>query len=96
MFDSKRQVHYMLRRGLVLSRAQEIIDETIEFCKEYLIGEIIWKCDAEAFNHGLTPLPIVHKYVDVLSQARLKLQACGINHSINPWVTVNWSDRGCR
>ena len=84
----------MLRRGLLLARAPEIIDEAIDFCVNRSVAEIIWKCDAEAFNHGVTPLSIVKRYVDILNKSRPKLEAAGLIQSINPWITLNWSDRG--
>ena len=55
----KRQAQYMLRRVLPLWKPKEIIDETLNFCETAAIGEIIWKVDVTAFNHGFTPHDII-------------------------------------
>ncbi len=93
-FTTGRRAHLMLRRGLVLSKAEPIIEETIAFCVENDIEEVVWKCDAESFNHGITPLPVVNQYVPVLNEARRRTLEAGLIHSVNPWITLKWTDFG--
>ena len=84
---------YMLRRNLPLWKAVRTIEETIAFCVENDVGEIIWKVDAEAFNHGLTPIPLIEKFIPWLEKARDAQAREGIVFSINPWVTMNHAGR---
>ena len=88
-----RGAHYMLRRNLPLWKPAHAIEETIGFCLANGIGEIIWKVDAEAFNHGHTPLPLIEQFVPWLVRARDAQAEKGIIFSINPWVTTNHAGR---
>ncbi len=94
LFQEHRCAHYMLRRCLVRSKADEIIAETVEFCRANSIAEIIWKCDAEAFNHDITPLSLVREFIEILKRACDQTIAAGLTHSINPWITLKWEDFG--
>ncbi|MHB9124591.1 MAG: hypothetical protein ACYC4F_01435 [Armatimonadota bacterium] len=67
----------------------ETIAETIDFCTDAGIGEIIWKVDAEEFNHGFTPHELVREYAKWLDEARKAQEEAGIVFSINPWLTQN-------
>ena len=87
------QAHYMLRRNLPLWKPERTIEETIAFCRRNHIAEIIWKVDAEAFNHGFTPLPLLEKFVPWLEKARDAQAEADIVFSINPWVTMNHAGR---
>lgn len=93
-FDPSRKAHLMLRRGLVLAEAEAITDETIAFCVDTGIQEIAWLTDAEAFNHGITPLDIVHQYVEVLHDVQDRCLGAGLIYSLNPWITLKWDDFG--
>jgi hypothetical protein len=88
------QYRYMLRKTLAPWRFKETIDEVKEFCQEFHIDEVIWKVDAEDFNHGITPLSIIKEFIPWLGKARDELSEIGVAFSINPWVTHNHSDRG--
>ena len=90
---SHARARCMLRRNLPLWKAAAAITETLEFCRETGIGEIIWKVDAEAFNHGFTPLPLLRQFVPWLEQARDRSARAGVGFSINPWVTMNHAAR---
>ena len=83
----------MLRRNLALWKPRETIEETVRFCKEVGVGEIIWKVDAEAFNHGFTPLALIERFLPWLAEARDRGAREGIVFSINPWVTLNHAGR---
>ena len=83
----------MLRRNLPLWKAAHTIEETIAFCVACHVGEIIWKVDAEAFSHGLTPIPLIEKFIPWLEKARDAQAKKGIVFSINPWVTMNHAGR---
>ncbi|MFH0962852.1 MAG: hypothetical protein V2A58_02445 [Planctomycetota bacterium] len=90
---AKLGAHYMLRRNLPLWKAQDTIAEAIAFAKKVGIAEIIWKVDAEDFNHGFTPLELLRKYAAWLEKARDAQAREGIIFSINPWVTLNHAHR---
>ena len=49
----------MLRRNLPLWKMAETVRETIAFCREANVGEIIWKIDAEEFKTASTDLHTV-------------------------------------
>ena len=87
--DSSNRAHYMLRRNLPLWKPMQTIEETVSFCRETGIGEIIWKVDAEEFNHGFTPLPMIRDYAGWLERAREIQEKRSIVFSINPWLTQN-------
>lgn len=89
MADSSSTAQYMLRRNLPLWKPEVTIRETIDFCRLAEIGEIIWKIDAEEFNHGFTPLEMVGEYVKWLNVAHKMQDEAGIVFSINPWLTMN-------
>ena len=85
--------HYMLRRNLPLWKVEETVEETVAFCRENGVGEIIWKIDAEEFNHGFTPPAVLEKYIDALRYASGILREKNIIFSINPWLTLNHAPR---
>ncbi len=85
---------YMLRRAIDLSRAEEIIKETLEFCRQAQIHEVMWFIDCEESNHGITPLWVIEAYIPALEKAREALEADGRVFSINPWMTLLHGDRG--
>ena len=84
----KRCAQYMLRRVLPLWKPKEIIAETLSFCETAAIGEVIWKVDVTAFNHGFTPHDTIRNYLPWLSEAHKISDQRGIRFSINPWVTL--------
>jgi hypothetical protein len=86
--------HYMLRRTLIPWKPEETIEEALDFCERYGIGEVIWKVDVEEFNHGITPLAMIEGYLPHLRHARDAGRARGIRFSINPWMTHLHCDRG--
>lgn len=83
----------MLRRNLPLWKVEETIAETIGFCLQNRIGEIVWKVDAEDFNHGFTCVERQQAYVEALGQAQEEQKKHGIVFSINPWLTLCHADR---
>ena len=87
--------HYMLRRNLPLWTPAATIADTISFCLDVGIKEIIWKVDPEAFNHGFTTHDFIRKHVPWLEDARDRQAKHGIIFSINPWVTMMHAGR-CR
>ncbi|MFH0962489.1 MAG: hypothetical protein V2A58_00595 [Planctomycetota bacterium] len=94
MTSERRRAHYMLRRTLSLWKPQETIQEVFDYCREFSVGEVIWKIDVEDFSHGLPPHDYVRQYLPWLVRARETLGSTGIFSSINPWVTLNHCDRG--
>ena len=80
---------FILRRMLALWKPEETIRETIAFCKAVEIDEILWKIDAEAFNHGFTSHALIRKTLPWLEKAKELQQKEGIVFSINPWLTLN-------
>lgn len=85
----------MLRRNLPLWKAEDSIQETVAFCEETGIEEIIWKVDAEEFNSGFTSAELVQEYLPWLEKARDLQSQKAIAFSINPWLTLNHTGR-CR
>ena len=84
----------MLRRALLLWRAQETIEEVVDYCVRNSIDEVMWKVDVEEFNHGLLRLDMLQQYLPWIDRARQALSENGILSSINPWTTMNHADRG--
>ncbi len=91
---TKREFHYMLRRTLPRWKAEETIEEAIQFCQESKIGEVIWKIDVEEFAHALPELSRIEGYIPWLKEAKDRLARIGVLTSINPWVTLHHEDRG--
>ncbi|MHB9126244.1 MAG: hypothetical protein ACYC4F_09895 [Armatimonadota bacterium] len=87
--SSGQSAEYILRRNLPLWKPAETISDTIDFCTDARIREIIWKVDAEEFNHGFTPHELVREYAKWLEEARKAQEEAGIVFSINPWLTQN-------
>ena len=80
---------FTLRRMLPLWKPEETIRETIAFCEAVELDEIVWKIDAEEFNHGFTPHALIQKTLPWLEKARKLQQKKDIVFSINPWLTLN-------
>lgn len=89
-----RNAHYMLRRTLSIWKPEETIGEALDYCRENLVGEVIWKIEPEDFSHGHPSLDVIREYLPWLVRAREALAEHGILSSINPWVTLNHADRG--
>lgn len=90
----KKSAYYMLRKTLPPWKAEETINEILEFARLNRVDEIIWKIDTEEFSHGLPPLEMIKGYLPYLNKARAVLKKSGIKSSINPWVTLCHADRG--
>jgi len=90
----ERRAHYMLRRTLPIWKPGETIEEAVEYCREYGIGEVIWKIDAEDFSRGHPAHAWIADHLPWLEKARDVLGEHDILSSINPWVTLNHCDRG--
>ena len=84
----------MLRKTLPLWKAEETIEEILDFCRLNRVDEIIWKIDVEEFSHGLPPLEMIREYLPHLNKANKVLGRYGIKSSVNPWVTMCHADRG--
>jgi hypothetical protein len=80
---------FILRRMLPLWKPEETIRETIAFCKAVEVDEILWKIDAEEFNHGFTPHTLIQETLPWLEKAKKLQQKEGIAFSVNPWLTLN-------
>ncbi len=85
---------YVLRRAMYPWRAEEAIQETLEFCRRAQVEEVMWFVDMEEANHGITPLWLIKDHLPVLRQAKEQLVADGRVFSINPWITLLHGDRG--
>ena len=94
MQTGPRTVHYMLRRNLPLWKWRSTVEETIGFCLDTGVDEIIWKVDAEEFSHGFVSHELIREYLEGLRHAKECQAAPGIAFSINPWVTQNHQGRG--
>jgi len=88
------RAHLMLRRNLPLWKPAETVAETISFCTDTGISEIIWKIDPEAFSHGFTGHELIRKYLPWLEKAREQSREAGVLFGVNPWVTLNHIQRG--
>lgn len=86
--------HYMLRRAMIIWKPEETIAETLAFCEETGVDEIIWKVDVEEFNHGFTSHELIREYIPWLERARDLQTEKEVLFSINPWVTCGHADRG--
>ena len=86
---------YMLRFVLVPGLEEdERIKELVRFCKDTLIDEVVFFICAEDYNTGHVTIEEATPFVNAILKAKSKLQPLGIKTSINPWITLNHSDRG--
>ena len=58
----------MLRRNLPLWKMRATVEETIQFCLETEVDEIIWKVDPEECSHGFLPPALIEEYLEGLRQ----------------------------
>lgn len=87
-------VTYMLRRTLCPWKAEEIVAETVDWCREQRADEIMWITESSGMYKELLPLPEIEKIVERLRIAKERTEAAGIVFSINPLTTVGHGDCG--
>lgn len=86
---------YMLRFVLVPDVAvDERIEELVQFCKKTEIDEVVFFICAEDYNTGHVTIEEAKPFIDAILKAKAKLLPLNIKTSINPWITLNHSDRG--
>ena len=59
----KRKANYVLRRNLVLWRAEEIIAEVEKYCTENKVDEVMWTFEGEEFNLGIPTIDSIQKHL---------------------------------
>ena len=75
---AERRAHYMLRRTLPIWNPGETIEEAVDYCREYGVGEVIWKIDAEDFSRGHPAHAWIGDHLPWLEKGRDMLGEYGI------------------
>ncbi|MCA1808419.1 MAG: hypothetical protein LC725_02995 [Lentisphaerae bacterium] len=89
-----KQTTYMLRRVLCPWNWEQIIDETVAWCIEQRVDEIMWITESSGMYKELLPVPEIREIVARLRVAQAKTEAAGILYSINPLTTIGHGDCG--
>lgn len=91
---SQPALTYMLRRKLCPWDAQRIIDETVDWCVEHQVDEIMWITETSAMYKELLPISEIRKIVQTVHTAKQRCDDKGVIHSINPLTTIGHGDFG--
>lgn len=85
---------YMLRRVLCPWNWEEIVEETVAWCVDQRVDEIMWITESSGMFKELLPVSEIRKIVERLHMAKAQTEAAGILYSINPLVTIGHGDAG--
>jgi hypothetical protein len=87
-------VKYMLRRTLCPWKIEELVEETIAYCRKSSIDEIIWITESSGRYKELLPIEGIRDLMPGLRYAKEKTEEAGITYSINPLTTIGHGDYG--
>ncbi|MHC4873054.1 MAG: hypothetical protein ACYTFY_14520 [Planctomycetota bacterium] len=85
---------YMIRRTLCPWKVEELVDETIEYCKKAKVDEIIWITESSGRYEELPPLERIKELIPGLLYAKEKTLEAGMVYSINPLTTMGHGEYG--
>ncbi len=87
-------VRYMLRRVVLRWRADELIAETIAYCRKHSIDEIMWIDESPEFYHGLLTRDEVKERAAWIARAGRLARRAGIVSSVDIVTTLGHGDYG--
>lgn len=87
-------IQYMLRRVLCPWNVEAIVAETVEYCRESSIGEIMWITESSGAYHELLRIEGIGELIPGLLHAKEKTEAAGLGFSINPLTTLGHGEYG--
>jgi hypothetical protein len=84
----------MLRRTLCPWNVEELVAETIAYCKHSRVDEIAWITESSGRYQELLPLDGIRALIPGLRYAKEKTEAAGMIYSLNPLTTVGHGEYG--
>lgn len=88
------KIKYMLRRTLCPWKTEELVAETVAYCRKSKVDEIAWITESSGMYKELLPINEIKKLMPGLEYARKKTEAAGMIYSINPLTTLGHGEYG--
>lgn len=87
---------YMIRRVLCPWKLEELVDETVDYCRRSGVDEIIWITESAGMYRELLPLEEIDRLLPGLRHAKERTEAAGMIYSINPLTTIGHGEYGTK
>lgn len=84
----------MIRRTLCAWKTEELVEETIEYCRRAKVDEIIWISESSGRYEELLPIEGIEALLPGLHDAKARTESAGMIFSINPLTTIGHGDYG--
>lgn len=85
---------YMLRRTLCPWKIEALVAETVAFCRQSAVDEIVWITESSGMYRELLPIDEIERLIPGLEHAKKATEAAGMRYSINPLTTIGHGEYG--
>lgn len=85
---------YMIRRTLCPWKIEELVTETVEYCRKSEVDEIVWITESPGMHQDLLPIERIRELIPGLRFAKERTEAAGMIFSINPLTTIGHGEHG--